>query len=116
MEKYSEPLTKNCTKIILEQMNNSIYKINRKENDFRTGFFSLIKYKNKKIPVLITNYDIIYDIKNNTINVSINNINNKIELGKKNYINKLLDIVIIELKDNKNYKINFLYFSIFIIK
>ena len=40
-------------------MNNSIYRINTKKNEFRTGIFCLIKYKNKNIPVLITNYDII---------------------------------------------------------
>ena len=87
MENYSEPVTQKCTKIILEQMNNSIYKINIKENDFRTGIFCLIKYKNKNIPVLITNYDIINDVKNNVINISINNINNTIELGKAKYLN-----------------------------
>ena len=108
MEKYSEPVTQDCTKIILEQMNNSIYKINTKENDFITGFFCLIKYKNKNIPVLISNYDIIIYIKNNAINVSINNKISKIELGKIKYLHKLLDIAIIELKDNKTYNINFL--------
>ena len=108
MEKYPQPVTQNYTRIILEQMNNSIYKINTKENDFRTGFFCHIKYKNKNIPALITNYDIINDIKKNVIHVSLNEINNQIELGKTRYINELLDIAILEIKDNKNNKINFL--------
>ena len=108
MEKYPEPITQNCTKIILEQMNNSIYKINTKENYFITGFFCLIKYKNKNIPVLITNYDIINNIKNNTIDISLNDMNSKIELLNTKYINKLLDIAIIEIKNNKNNNINFL--------
>ena len=46
MKNYSEPVTLNCTKIILAQMNNSIYKINIGEKDFKTGFFCLIKYRN----------------------------------------------------------------------
>ena len=108
MEKYPKPVTEKCTKIILEQMNNSIYKINTKENDFSTWIFCLIKYKNKNIPVLITNYDIINNIKNKVIDVSLNEINNKIQLGNIKYINKLLDIAIIEINNNKNNNINFL--------
>ena len=108
MESYSEPVTQNCTKIILEQMNNSIYKINKEENDFRTGIFCYIKYKNRNIPVLITNFDNINNIKNNVINVSINDINEKIELGNAKYFNKALDIVILEIKDNKKNKLNFI--------
>ena len=58
MEKYPEPITKHCTKIIFAQMNNSFYKIKIKEEKFEIGFFFYIKYKNKKVLILIASNDI----------------------------------------------------------
>ena len=39
MEDYSKPLTKQCMKKILEQMENSIYKIKGKDKKFGIAFF-----------------------------------------------------------------------------
>ena len=63
-EKYNttslEPLSLKQTEKILEQMNNSICRINDKGN----GFFVKIPYKSKLLPVLITNNQVInkYDL------------------------------------------------------
>ena len=34
MEKFIKPITKNCTKIIFDQMNNFFYKINYNNGNF----------------------------------------------------------------------------------
>ena len=62
------------TQKILMQMEKSICKI--KGRLTVTGFFCLIKYENKDIPCLITNYQVIDDeyIKvNKKIEISLNN-------------------------------------------
>ena len=43
MEKYPKPVTKNTTQKILNQIDNSIYKINEKKGKFFIGFLSYIK-------------------------------------------------------------------------
>ena len=99
------PVTLECHKAILEQMQNYICKIYNIENGRRgTGFFMNIPYKTKKIPVLITNYHIIdkeYIESNKTINITLNDGKNDItlELGNKRqtYFNKEYDTTIIEI-------------------
>ena len=108
MKECSNSISIQCAKKILEQMNNSIYKINENNGKFDIGFFCHIKYKNKDIPVLITNNQHIYLAKNNYLKISINKENKLIELGKTRYFNKLYDLSIIEIKENKNDKIYFL--------
>ena len=56
MDKYPKPMTKNITQKILNQIGNSVYKINEKNGKFFTGFLCYIKYQNENIPVLITTY------------------------------------------------------------
>ena len=53
MENYLKPVSKLCTKKILDQMDNSIYKIKDKKGYFKIAFFSKIKYENKNISFLI---------------------------------------------------------------
>ena len=45
MDKYPKPTSRQCTKIILEQMDNFIFKLSEKEENIITGFFC---YKNMK--------------------------------------------------------------------
>ena len=47
MEDYPEPVTKQCTRKILEQTDEAVYKINEKEGNSEIGVFIKIKYKNK---------------------------------------------------------------------
>ena len=55
MVNYPKPATKQCTKKILEQINDSFYTIKEIDNKFGTCFFSYIKFKDKTIPVMISN-------------------------------------------------------------
>ena len=108
MEKYPEPVSRKCTKIIFDQMNESIYKINIKGKKYVLGFFLFMKYNNKKIPILISNNDIINKIHNNKIDIINNNTNKTIELEKIINEDKKNRIVIIEIKEEAINDINFL--------
>ena len=69
-----DSVTKEKTKIILKQMENSICKVFG--NNIGTGFFCLIPIKNEKIPVLKTNYHIIDESfiqLNNQVKIQLNN-------------------------------------------
>ena len=109
MENYPHSVNKESHKIIMNYLDNSIYKIKRKDGKFGIGFFCYIKYHNRKIPILITNYKIIddnYYHDYNSIDILINSELIKIEFGSLYYIDKYLDLSIIEIKENK--KINIL--------
>ena len=108
MNGYPKPMTKHCLSKILDQMNNSLYKINEKDGKFETGFFCYVKIKEKTIPVLIINNSIQLDEYKDKINVSINNKSISIEVGETCYQNKDYNMTMIEIKNNKKYKIIFL--------
>ena len=110
MTEYAKPLTRECTKKIFEQMDNSIYKININNKMSSFCFFSYIRYKKEKIPVMITNYKVINDENSSiyNINILINGEFKELELGNAKYINKNLDLSIIQIKVNESDKINFL--------
>ena len=107
MKEYPKGVSKQCSIEILDQMNNSICLINEKS----LGFFCNIIYRNKNIRCLITSYKVInelYKINDKNIQVKINEEIKTIEFGENNYIDKLNDIIIIEIKENKDNKIKFL--------
>ena len=105
MVKYSKAVTKKCTKIIFEQMDNYIYKINSKNGNSIFGFFCYIKCKNKQIPVLITDNQIINDISDNLIDISTNKI---IEIDDIIFNDEKNEIAIIGIKENMIKNLNFL--------
>ena len=101
MENYPKPISKHSTKIILEQMDKLFY-IQSEEGDYPiTGFFSLIKYKDQKIPVLIANRNIINKIINNKIDISLLGNNLQIKFGDIIYDCENYDISIFEIKENQ---------------
>ena len=108
MEKYLKPMTKHCIKEIYEQLEHSIYKINENIGNYDLGFFTKIKYHQKHIPVLITNINIFKNLSNDNITITMNNKLKLIELGDIRYTNEEYNIAIIEIKENKNYKLNFI--------
>ena len=98
--KSLEPISFKQTEKILDQMNNSICRI----NDKGTGFFVKIPYKSILLPVLITTNKVIniYDILcNRNISILLNNDKkmNTIKLDENRimYTNEKLDITIIEI-------------------
>ena len=106
MPEYIKPITKQCTQKILDQMNNS-FCIIKDTNEI--CFFTKINYRNKDIPVMVTNFQIINYIANNkSISVYINNDLQNIQLKNINYFNSHYDLAIIQIKENENNKINYL--------
>ena len=100
------PISLRKTRKILEQMENCVCKM-YVEGKKGTGFFMKIPYKNDLLKVLITNNHVLNDNDidvGNTITFSFDNgkpiINIKIKENMKRYTNEILDITIIELKDN----------------
>ena len=112
MDEYPKSVTMERTKIIYDQMNNSFYKIQGKDNKLGIGLFCKIKIKNKVILVLLTSYHLIDEeyIKNNFgIKIKINKEFKFINFGDKRlkYINNEYDLSIIEIKENKKINLNF---------
>ena len=109
MAEFLKPITIKCAKRILEQAENSFYEINTCDSRIGIGIFCHIKYENGKIPILITNIDMITEENyKNGIKVSINNIYKNILLGNVKYKNKEYNTIIIEIQENEKDNINFL--------
>ena len=113
MDNYPESVTKEGTQIIYNQMNDSFYKIQGKDNKFGKGLFCKIIIGNKIIFVLVTNYKLIDDnyIENNFgFRIKINGKLSFISFGDKRlkYTNKENNLTIIEIKKNEKIKINYL--------
>ena len=102
-----KPITKQCTKKILDQMENSFYTIKTNEGKTGIGCFCHIKYKKTTIPILITDIDLIIEDNKNEIKVYINNIFKTIKLYTR-YKIKECNVVVIEIIVNEVDKINYL--------
>ena len=88
MEKYLKPVTKPCAKKISEQMENYLYRINKKDGNYEIGYFIKLKDKNKNYLALITNSNVLDDIDNNSLKITIDNEPKLIELGNIRYEDK----------------------------
>ena len=116
----AEPISLEQNEKIIEQMKNSICRI----NDQGTGFFVKIPFKSKILPVLITtnhiiNADDIINQKN--ISLYLNNDKNlkaiKLDNNRLTYTNEKINISIIEIKENEdNLNIKYLELDDEIIK
>ena len=108
IELLPEPVSLKATEKIIDQMNNSICRINNK-NKKGTGFFVKIPYKSQLLNVLITNSHVINEddiLNNNNISIYLNNDKNikSIELNNKRkiYTNEKYNITIIEIKEKED--------------
>ena len=110
-EKYintsPSPVSLKGTETIIDQMNNCVCRIYN--NGKGTGFFTKIQFKNKLLPVLVTNNHVIgvKDIENKkSITIYLNNDKKvkviKVDENRMRYTNEKLDITIIEIKENKD--------------
>ena len=119
-EKYistsPSPVSLKGTEKIIDQMNNCVCWIYN--NGKGTGFFTRIPFKNKLLPVLVTNNHVIgaNDIENKkSITIYLNNDKKmkRIEMDEKRmrYTNEKSDITIIEIKENKD-KLNNKYIEL----
>ena len=106
----SEPISYKTTNKIIETMKNCICRI-KFEEILGTAFFCFIPYKNKKLPVMISNNHIINEniLKSEKISVEIHNEKKTIYLtDRKIYTNREYDITIIEINPEKDSIYDFL--------
>ena len=115
IDKYPRPISIEGTKKILKQMEYNICKIYNNKGEKGTGFFCKISYKNKLIPVMMTNNHIIDEkyIKNNKyIKITINDdkVEREIILNDNRifYTNEYYDTTIIEINPEKDKISNFM--------
>ena len=74
MEKYIKPITKPWVKKISDQMENYLYRISKKGGNYEIGYFIQIKDKNNKSYLaLVTNSNVLDDIDNNSLKITIEN-------------------------------------------
>ena len=108
MENYPKPVTKENHEIILDYLDNSIYKIKGYKEKYGIGFFCSLNCHNKKVSLLITNYQIINEnyLKNyDYIDVLINQKLIRVDFNLLYYLDKNLDLSIIEINENEKIKI-----------
>ena len=99
MVEHLKPFNIFSVKKILSQMEYSFYNIHLQEGKMEIGVFCYIKYKDQKIPVLITRNTILYEKYYKSINIHSNNGEKNIELGDIRYENKECNLAIIEIKE-----------------
>ena len=98
-------MTKQCAKKILDQMENYLYRINKKGGNYEIGYFIQLKDKNgKNYIALVTNSNVLDDIDNNSLKITIDNEPKSIELGEIRYENKAYNKAVIEIKNNDDIK------------
>ena len=112
MDDSPKSMSNLCLGKILDQMNKSLYKINEKEGKFEIGFFCHIQIKEKtiqkNIPVLIINNYVRLDDYIDEIKISFNKGTKIIKLGDTKYQNKDYNMTLLEIKENKKDRIQFI--------
>ena len=116
LDKSPLPVSLEVTSKIMQQMKTCIFKIFVSEKGDKyegTGFFCLIPFKNKNLPVMITNNHLLYEEilkKEKYVSIQINGLNKNIQINdnRKIYTNKNYDITIIEIIPEKDNIFNFL--------
>ncbi len=108
MEKYLKPVTKQCAKKISAQMDNYLYKVNQKGGNYEIGYFIQIKDKNNKSYLaLVTSPNVLDDIDNNSLKITIDDEPKSIELGDTRNVDKKYKKAVIEIQDKSNIKYYF---------
>ena len=108
MENLPKPVTEESHKKISEYLNDSIYEIKGDKGIYGKVFFCKIKIHDIIITVLITDYKTFneeYLINNNNIEILKNKEIIIIERDILYYMNKELDISVIQIKENNKIKI-----------
>ena len=100
-------IPKEGIKMILFQMENCICKIYLKNDKIGIGFLCKIPFHHKLLPVLITNNNI-FDENDKNIKLIINNEEKEIKIDKSRKIYRDNNIIIIEIKPNKDKIYNYL--------
>ena len=103
-----DPMTIESHETILNQMKNNVCKISRGDKK-GTGFFLKIPYKNNLLIVLVTNNHVLGEediAEGKIISISLNNGKIlkyiKLDSQRKKYTNEILDVTIIEIKEEQD--------------
>ena len=108
----NQTITVPSEEILLNKMADYICEIYKENEKIWIGFFCNVPLFDEKLPFLITNNHILNekDIENNEIKLIINKINKriKIDIIRKKYTNKDLDITFIEIKPEEDNIKNFM--------
>ena len=111
MKYYPKPVIKLTIQKILSQLDNSFCVIEDNGLFNISGFFCRINYKNRIIYLLIA-FNCKTDRKyNNSLNILINNIPKKVEIGNIIYTNIDFGVTVMEIKENNSSGINFIEFE-----
>ena len=104
MENYPKPVSRETHKKISDYLDNSIYQIKVSEDKEGLGFFCSVKSHDKTVFVLITNYQTVNEnyLKNHDyIDVIINENSIRVYFNLIYYLDKQMDLSVIEIKENK---------------
>ena len=113
LDKTPIPVSLEATSKIMEQMKTCVFKIFVSNNGEGTGFFCFIPFKNKNLPVMITNNHILYEKilkKEKFVPIVLNGLIKNIQINdnRKIYTSENYDITIIEIIPKKDNIFNFL--------
>jgi len=100
-EQQTPPISTEGLRKIFFQMENCICKIYLKNDKIEIGFLCKFPFHNKLLPVLIVNKNI-FNENNNIIQINLNNEEKEIKIDKSRKIYKDNNIIIIEIKPNKD--------------
>ena len=103
MEAYLKPVPKPYAKKIYEKMENYLYRINEKEGNYEIGYFIRQKNKNNKSHLaLVTSPNVLKDIDNNSLKITLDHEPKLIELGNIRYEDKKYGKPVIEIKESSD--------------
>ena len=84
-------------------MENYLYKINEKEGNYEIGFFIRLKdEKDKSYLALVTSPNVLKDIDNNSLKITLDHEPKLIELGNIRYEEEKCGKAVIEIKESSD--------------
>ena len=103
MEAYLKPVPKPCAKKISEKTENYLYRINEIEENYEIGYFIRLKDKNNKSYLtLVTSPNVLRDINNNSLKITLDHKPKSIVLGDIRYEDKKYGKAVIEIKESSD--------------
>ena len=103
MEAYLKPVPKPCEKKIYEQIENYLYKINKKEGNYEIGYFIRLKDKsNQSYLTLVTSPNVLKEIERNSLKLTLDHEPKSLKLGDIRYEDKKYGKAVIEIKESSD--------------
>ena len=103
MEAYLKQVPKPCEKKIYEQIKNYLYRINKKEGNYEICYFIRLKDKsNKGHLALVTSSNVLKNIDNDSLKITLDHKPKSIVLGDIRYEDKKYEKAVIEIKESND--------------